>query len=69
MCLSIPGRVLSVDGSTAVLDVRGRKVQADASIVSVSPGDYGVVYTGMIIQVLDPEEALERLRLLEESAS
>lgn len=68
MCLSIPGRVLAVEGSAVLLDVRGRQVRADASMVPVSPGDYVVVYAGMIVEVLEPNEARERLRLLEASA-
>ena len=64
MCLAIPGRVLRVDGSIATLDVRGRQVQADASMVSVKPGDFVVVYAGLIVQMLEEDEAQERLRLL-----
>lgn len=67
MCLGIPARVLSVDGTRAVLDLRGREVAADASMVSVAPGDYVVSYAGLIVQVLSPEEAQETLRLLEEA--
>lgn len=67
MCLGIPARVISIDGSRAVLDLRGRETVADASMVSVSPGDYVVSYAGLIIQVLPAEEALETLRLLEQA--
>ena len=67
MCLGIPARVLSVDGSRALLDLRGREVPADASMVSVSPGDYVVSYAGLIVQVLSREEAEETLRLLDEA--
>ncbi len=64
MCLGIPARVLSVNGSRATLDLRGRTVVADASMVPVSPGDYVLSYTGLIVQVLSREEAEETLRLL-----
>ena len=67
MCLGIPARVVSLDGTRATLDLRGRTVSADASMVSVSPGDYVVSYAGLIVQVLTPEEARETLRLLEEA--
>ncbi len=67
MCLGIPARVISVDGSRAVLDLRGREVVSDASMVSVAPGDYVISYAGLIIQILSPEEAQETLRLLEEA--
>ena len=67
MCLGIPARVVSVDGTHALLDLRGREVVADASLVHVSPGDYVVNYAGLIVQVLSREEALETLRLLEQA--
>ena len=66
MCLGIPARVVSVDGTHAVLDLRGRKVVADASAVSVSPGDYVVTYAGLIVQLLSPTEAEETLALLDQ---
>lgn len=67
MCLGIPARVLSVDGHRATLDLRGRTVVADASMVTVSPGDYVLSYAGLIVQVLSPEEAEETLRLVSEA--
>ncbi len=67
MCLGIPARVVAVDGDRATLDLRGREVVADARMVSVSPGDYVVSYAGLIVQVLDPVEAQETLRLLEQA--
>lgn len=67
MCLGIPARVVSVDGSRATLDLRGRIIVSDASMVAVSPGDYVLSYAGLIIQVLSPEEAAETLRLVAEA--
>ncbi len=66
MCLGIPARVVSVRGEEAVLDLRGREVVADASAVSVSPGDYVLTYSGLIVQVLSREEAEETLALLDQ---
>ncbi len=67
MCLGIPARVVSVEGARAILDLRGKRVTADASMVTVSPGDYVVSYAGLIVQVLDPAEARETLQLLEQA--
>jgi hydrogenase assembly chaperone HypC/HupF len=64
MCLGIPARVLSIEGARATLDLRGRTVVADASMVAVAPGDYVLAYAGLITQVLSPAEAEETLRLL-----
>ncbi len=66
MCLGIPARVLTVDGTRATLDLRGRTIVADASAVPVTPGDYVLAYSGLITQVLSPEEAEETLRLLDQ---
>ncbi len=66
MCLGIPARVVSVRGTQAVLDLRGKKVVADASAVSVSPGDYVLIYSGLIVQLLSSAEAEETLRLLDQ---
>lgn len=67
MCLGIPARVISVEGARATLDLRGRTVVADASMVAVSPGDYVLSYAGLIVQILSPEEAEETLRLVSEA--
>ncbi len=66
MCLGIPARVVSVRGKEAILDLRGKRVVADASAVSVAPGDYVVTYSGLIIQILSREEAEETLALLDQ---
>lgn len=66
MCLGIPARVLAVDGAHATIDLRGTPVQADATMVPVRPGDYVLVYAGLVVQVLDAQEAEDRLRDLDE---
>ena len=64
MCLAVPARVLSVDGTRAIIEFRGRPAHADASLVAVRPGDYVLVSAGLIVQVMEPEAAEEQLRLL-----
>lgn len=66
MCLGIPARVISVEGNLAVVDLRGTQRTVDATMVPVLPGDFVLVYTGLIVQSLDPQEAAERLRILDE---
>lgn len=66
MCLGIPGQVTAVEGTRATVSIRGRETPADASVVSVQKGDYVLVYAGLITEVLDPDDAQGRLRLLEE---
>ena len=66
MCLGIPGQVTGVSGTRAAISIRGREALADATIVPVAIGDYVLVYAGLIVEKLDPEDARERLRLLDE---
>jgi hydrogenase assembly chaperone HypC/HupF len=62
---SLPGRVLSVEGTIATLDIRGVHVTANARLTPVKPGDFVLVYCGVILRVLDAREAEDRLRTLE----
>lgn len=66
MCLSVPAKVLEVRGKKAVVDSRGWTREVDASFVAPSLGDYVLVQSGVILQVLDQNEALEALRAWEE---
>jgi hydrogenase assembly chaperone HypC/HupF len=62
MCLTVPAKVLDVRGSHAVVESRGWKREADVSFVTPEVGDYVLVQSGVILQVLEEEDALEALR-------
>jgi hydrogenase expression/formation protein HypC len=65
MCLAIPVKVISVEGSTA--KVRIEDVEYSASLLllnDVKPGDYIMLHAGFAIEKVDPEEAAETLQLL-----
>lgn len=68
MCLGVPGRVVSVDGLTAVVDFWGahRTVRLDVVDAPVSPGDYILNHVGFAIRRIPAEEALETLALYDE---
>ena len=67
MCVSVPGKVLDVDGSRGRVDVAGNTVEADLTLTpDVQPGDYVLVHAGFAIQKYDEEEALETLRMWSE---
>jgi hydrogenase expression/formation protein HypC len=67
MCLSIPAKVLSVEGFTAKASVGGAVVNVGLHLVDdVTPGDYILVHTGFALQKISEEEALETIRLIEE---
>ena len=67
MCLSIPAKVISIDGDTARASVGGAEYDANLQMVEgVEVGDYILLHTGFAIEKLDKEEALETLKTFEE---
>ncbi len=66
MCVAAPGKVIEINGDTAVIDYNGNKVNANKGIVDIKIGDYVLVHAGLIIQVLPENEAKNMLELFEE---
>ena len=52
MCVSIPATVISVENGKAVVEYRGNRVEANAGLVTVKPGDSVLLHAGCILQVL-----------------
>ncbi len=68
MCLGIPGKVVSI-AATGLAEVDFSGVRRAVSLLlcpEVQAGDYVLVHVGFAIQRLDPEEALETLKLFDE---
>jgi len=67
MCLSVPAKVVSVDGEMAEVSVGGAIFRAGLQMVeNVIVGDYVLLHAGFAIEKLNEEDALETLRLLKE---
>jgi hydrogenase expression/formation protein HypC len=68
MCLGVPGRVLTVDGSVATVDFFGvrRDVRLDIVDEPVEPGDYVMNHVGFAIRRIPPAEVKETLALYEQ---
>lgn len=66
MCVAAPGRVVEINGNTAVVDYCGNRVKAHTGIVDVNIGDYALVHAGMIIQIIDDDEAQSMMELFKE---
>ena len=67
MCLAIPLRVISVQGSMATVEMGG--ISREISLVltpEAQAGNYVLVHTGFAISVLDETEAQETLALFAE---
>ena len=68
MCLSVPGRVIAIEGVRGTVDVAGNVVDTDFTFTpDVKPGEYVLVHAGFAIQKYDEAEALETLPLLQEA--
>jgi hydrogenase expression/formation protein HypC len=67
MCVAIPARVKSIEGSTADVEVGGVSRRISVQLTpEVQKDDYVLVHAGFSIQVVDEEEARETLKLFEE---
>jgi hydrogenase expression/formation protein HypC len=67
MCLGVPGKIVSVKGSVAVVDFWGirREVALDIVDEPVSPGDYILNHVGFAIRRIPEEDIRETLSLYE----
>lgn len=67
MCLSVPARVIAINGDMADVSVGGAIFRAGLQMVDdVGVGDYVLLHAGFAIEKLNEEDALETLRLLNE---
>lgn len=67
MCLSLPARVIAIEGDMAEVSVGGAVFRAGLQMVEgVTVGDYVLLHAGFAIEKLKEEDALETLRLLQE---
>jgi hydrogenase expression/formation protein HypC len=67
MCLAVPARVKSIQGSLAVVAVEQVEYKASLALLDeVAVGDWVMVHAGFAISKLDEAEAHETLRLIRE---
>jgi hydrogenase expression/formation protein HypC len=67
MCLAIPALIKSIDGQQAEADIDGVTRQVSLQLTpDAKVGDYVLLHTGYAINVIDPAEAEETLKLLRE---
>jgi len=67
VCLSLPARVLTIEGDMAEVSVGGAVFRAGLQMVDgVMVGDYVLLHAGFAIEKLREQDALETLRLLKE---
>jgi hydrogenase expression/formation protein HypC len=67
MCLAVPAKIISINGTNAKVDIMGNISFADISLLSdINIGDYVMVHAGFAIQKYDIAEAEETLKLISE---
>jgi hydrogenase expression/formation protein HypC len=69
MCLSVPAKIISIEGDRAQVSIGGTIIDAGLQLVDdVKIGDYVLIHTGFAIQKLSEVEAKETLELFREYA-
>jgi len=71
MCLAIPGEIVKIDDGVATVRIGEALRKASLMLLSEqpNPGDYVIVHAGFALNVVDPDEARESIRLIRELAS
>ena len=67
MCLGVPVKIVQIKGNEGVAEFKGVKKKINLELLeNVKKGDYVILHAGFAIQKMEPEEALETLKLFEE---
>lgn len=65
MCLAVPAKIISIDKTTAEVDMSGVTRTIDIRLAGgVRIGDYVLVHAGFGIEKIDKKEAKKTLKLL-----
>ena len=65
MCLSIPAKIVSIEGNMADVSVGGTIFKAGLQMIeNVKPGDYILLHAGFAIQKISEGDAKTTLELL-----
>jgi hydrogenase assembly chaperone HypC/HupF len=68
MCLSVPARVIAIDGAHATVDMDGRARRASMVLSpAIAVGDWALVAAGTVLRRLSPVEANELAELLRDT--
>ncbi|MFH2141230.1 MAG: HypC/HybG/HupF family hydrogenase formation chaperone [Bacteroidota bacterium] len=65
MCLSIPAKIIEINGDMAKVLIGKTVVNACLQLIeNIKVGDYVLVHTGFAIEKISEEEAIENLSLI-----
>jgi len=69
MCLAIPGKILEIQGNSALVDFDGLKQNVIIALIqNPEIGKYVIVHAGYAIEIMDEKEALESIKQWKEIA-
>ena len=67
MCLSVPAKVISLEGDNAKVLLGSTVMSVSTALLEeVNAGDYVLVHTGFAIQKISTEDADEMMKMLRE---
>ncbi|MCX6303199.1 MAG: HypC/HybG/HupF family hydrogenase formation chaperone [Bacteroidia bacterium] len=67
MCLSIPVKIVSIDGDIAEVSAGGTLFKAGMQMIdNANVGDYVLLHAGFAIQKISEEDAAETYKILRE---
>lgn len=68
MCLAFPGRIMKINGDTAVVDFDGVEKEVNISLIKDAKiSEYVMVHAGFAIQKMGKEDAMEVFKLYKEA--
>jgi hydrogenase expression/formation protein HypC len=66
MCLSIPAKIITINGNMAEVSAGGAIFNAGLHMIEdAKPGDYILLHAGFAIQKISEDDAAETISLLE----
>jgi len=69
MCLAIPGKILNIDGNSALIDFDGIKQNVIIALIQdPEVGKFVIVHAGYAIEMMDEKDALESIEQWKELA-
>jgi hydrogenase expression/formation protein HypC len=69
MCLAIPGKILNIEGNSAIVDFDGIKQKVIIALIqNPEVGKFVIVHAGYAIEQMDEKDALEAIEQWKELA-
>jgi len=57
MCLSIPGKIIRINGKRAIADFASKQLSVNTELIKVKKDDYVMVYSGYAMEKIDEKKA------------